>query len=361
MRILHVFRTPVGGLFRHVRDLARGQSALGHEVGLFCDSSTGGTIGDELIEAVRPFCSLGITRVPISKMPGLGDIRCAQLVKSTARELNIDVIHGHGAKGGLYGRLAGKLAGIKSIYSPHGGSLHYEWASLTGPIFLSTEWAIGYAGDGFIFVCEFEKKLFAEKIGLAGKPTRVVHNGLWPEEFIRPALQPDATDLLFVGEMRKLKGVDVLLQAIVELNKSTSVTATLVGEGESFVAFKALAQKLGIHERVRFVGRRGIAEALTMGRLMILPSRNESFPYVVLETIAASTPIIASNVGGISEILPVSMLVPAGDAHSLAVKISTALQSGTVEAEMLAKQAKTQFGAAAMVQKITDFYTEMNS
>ena len=38
MKILHVFRTPVGGLFRHVRDLARGQSNLGHEVGIICDS-----------------------------------------------------------------------------------------------------------------------------------------------------------------------------------------------------------------------------------------------------------------------------------------------------------------------------------
>ena len=45
MKILHVFRTPVGGLFRHVRDLARGQAALGHEVGIICDSTTGGKCG----------------------------------------------------------------------------------------------------------------------------------------------------------------------------------------------------------------------------------------------------------------------------------------------------------------------------
>lgn len=359
MRILHVFRTPVGGLFRHVRDLARGQAELGHDVGLFCDSSSGGESGVALIEAVRPYCSLGIKRVPISKMPGFGDARCVKLVKETARELKIDVIHGHGAKGGLYGRLAGRLSAIKSVYSPHGGSLHYDWASLVGPIFLSTEWALGRAGDGFIFVCEFEKSLFAKKIGLAGKPSRVVHNGLWPEEFKRPALQSDATDLLFVGEMRKLKGVDVLLGAIAELNKTAPVTATLVGEGEAFEAFKTLAQNLKIANHVRFVGRRGISEALTMGKLMILPSRNESFPYVVLETIAASTPIIASNVGGISEVLPASMLVPAGDVNALAAKISTAMQSGTVEAEELSKHAAKQFNVSKMVANIVDFYGEI--
>lgn len=349
----------MGGLFRHVCDLARGQKALGHDVGLFCDSSTGGDIGDALIDAVQPFCSLGITRVPISKMPGLGDVRCAQLAQKTARDLKVDIIHGHGAKGGLYGRLAGKLAGIKSVYSPHGGSLHYDWASLTGPLFLGTEWALGHAGNGFIFVCEFEKTLFAKKIGLAGRPSRVVHNGLWPEEFKRPALQSDATDLLFVGEMRMLKGVDVLLGALAELNKIAPVSATLVGEGESIVTFKAMAQELGLGGQVRFMGRRGITEALTMGKLMILPSRNESFPYVVLETIAASTPIIASDVGGISEVLPASMLVPPGNISALAAKILDALQVGTTEADQLAKRAANQFGAARMVERIIDFYVKI--
>ncbi len=50
MKILHVFRTPVGGLFRHVRDLARGQSELGHEVGIICDSTTGGRSPTDLLE-----------------------------------------------------------------------------------------------------------------------------------------------------------------------------------------------------------------------------------------------------------------------------------------------------------------------
>ena len=359
MRILHVFRTPVGGLFRHVRDLARGQAALGHEVGLFCDSSTGGEFGDALIDAVRPYCSLGITRVPISKMPGLGDLRCSQTVKKTAQDLSIDIIHGHGAKGGLYGRVAAKLSGIKSVYSPHGGSLHYNWASATGLVFLGTEWALGYAGDGFVFVCEFEKNLFAKKIGLAGKPSRVVHNGLWPEEFERPRLKSDATDLLFVGEMRMLKGVDVLLGAIAELNKSAPVTATLVGEGESLERFKNLAHQLGIQDRVRFVGRLGIAEALTLGKLMVLPSRNESFPYVVLETLAAATPIVASDVGGIGEILPDKMLIPPGDIQALSAKLRVRLNSGPEDSAKLVEYAKTAFSASHMVKNITAFYGEV--
>ena len=70
MKILHAFRTPVGGLFRHVRDLARGQSELGHEVGIICDSTTGGQVASGLLDSIAPHCSLGIARIGISRLPG---------------------------------------------------------------------------------------------------------------------------------------------------------------------------------------------------------------------------------------------------------------------------------------------------
>jgi glycosyltransferase involved in cell wall biosynthesis len=359
MRILHVFRSPVGGLFRHVRDLARGQAALGHDIGLFCDSSTGGAAGTALLEQTQVHCSLGITQTAISKLPGWGDITCARRVRDHAKKIGADIIHGHGAKGGLYGRLAGRLARIPSIYTPHGGSLHYEWNKIPGPFFLGTEWALGHAGSGFIFVCAFEKKLFEQKIGLAKRPALVVHNGLWPEEFRSPLMTTGATDLLFVGEMRHLKGVDVLLHAMAHLHQNRAVTLTLVGDGEELSDFKALAEELKLGDAVRFVGRQNIATALTMGKLLVLPSRNESFPYVVLETLAAGVPVIASNVGGIGEVLPPSMMVTGNDAVALADKIAYVLDHDLFSknaALKLAEDAKSRFSASVMAEKITAFY-----
>ncbi len=359
MRILHVFRSPVGGLFRHVRDLARGQAALGHEVGIFCDSSTGGGTGAELLAVSRADCSLGINQSAISKLPGLGDIATAQTVRNLAKKLNIDIIHGHGAKGGLYARLAGKLSGIPSVYTPHGGSLHYEWSKFPGPVFLGTERALAHAGSGFIFVCDFEKKLFAQKIGLAGRPAIVVHNGLWPEEFKSPQLAADATDLLFVGELRKLKGVDILLQALAVIRKTHPVTLTLVGDGPDQAEFEVLSAQLHLGTGVRFVGRHSMASALRMGRIMILPSRNESFPYVVLETVAAGVPIIASDVGGVGEVLPVSMLTKAEDSDDLANKISAVLNNAAyakADADKLIKSLGSSLSAETMCRKIVDFY-----
>lgn len=75
LRILHVFRAPLGGLFRHAIDLARGQAERGHAVGIFCDSTTGGRRADEVFAELSGQLSLGITRVPMSRYPSVTDAR----------------------------------------------------------------------------------------------------------------------------------------------------------------------------------------------------------------------------------------------------------------------------------------------
>ncbi len=359
MRILHVFRSPVGGLFRHVRDLARGQSDLGHDVGIFCDSNTGGQNAIDLLEQTAPFCKLGITREAMSKLPGFGDISCAQQTLKLAQRLNVDIIHGHGAKGGLYARMAAKFGNKTGIYTPHGGSLHYEWNKLPGPLFLGTEWLLRKTNSGMVFVCEFEKQLFQSKIGLSNCKSTVVHNGLWPEEFTNVQVSTAASDLLFVGEMRKLKGVDVLLRAIAILNLKRRLTATLVGEGPDLDMFKALASELNIASNVNFVGLKKMKDAIDLGRVFVLPSRNESFPYVMLEAIAANRPIIGSNVGGIGEVVPHDQLCAADSPDQLAKLIETVLDNPAKAQECasaLATKLRTGFSVPAMASKITLFY-----
>ncbi len=304
MRILHVFRTPVGGLFRHVRDVAQGQAARGHEVGILCDSTTGGETAEKLLATVAPYAALGVKRIPISRMPGLGDVSGARQTAAYARQLKPDIIHCHGAKGGLYGRLAARRLGIPSVYTPHGGSLHYSWASPAGAVFLSAEKALAAIGTGIHFVCAYERDTFRQKIGLnPATPHEVIHNGVWPAEFEPVSVKSDAADLLFIGDMRMLKGVDVLLEAIAILNAAKPVSACLVGDGPDLEQFKAQAAALGLADKVKFPGRMAARQAFAMGRILVMPSRAESFPYVVLEACAAGVPLIASAVGGIPEVL----------------------------------------------------------
>jgi hypothetical protein len=166
MKILHVFRSPVGGLFRHVRDLVRGQKALGHSCGIICDSGAGGEIAQRYLDGLKQYCDLGIERLPMPRQPGFRDLPNLRLVRELAKKTRAEILHGHGAKGGLYARLAGHRLGLPSVYTPHRGSLHYTWRSPLGVVFLGTEKLLTYRGSGYIFVCDYERREFEAKIGL---------------------------------------------------------------------------------------------------------------------------------------------------------------------------------------------------
>ena len=138
LNILHVFRAPVGGLFRHVVDVARGQAARGHRVGLIADSTTGGAQAEATLEALARELAFGVTRIPMSRHIGVSDIPAVPHVARRASDIAADVIHGHGGKGGAYARLARSSHAIR-VYTPHGGSLHYRWVSPIGFVYLSLE------------------------------------------------------------------------------------------------------------------------------------------------------------------------------------------------------------------------------
>ncbi len=362
MRCLQVFRTPVGGLFRHVRDLARGLAALGHDVGIVCDSTTGGAAAEQALTALENVCRLGIHRLPIGRLPGLADVSAAAAIGRIATKVAPDLLHGHGAKGGVYARLAGARLRIPALYTPHGGSLHYEWTDPRGAVFLAAERMMLRRSAGLLFVCDYERRIFERKIGLGGLPHRIVHNGLWPEEFATVPLAAEARDLVFLGELRQLKGVSDLLDALAELGAWRPVSATLVGDGPDRKDFEAQALKLGLTQRVHFAGTLPARQAFGLGRLMVMPSRTESFPYVILEAIAAGKPLIATRVGGIPEILAPNHLVPPAVPTALAQAIRDGLADEPAAqnlAQALADNARTRFSAESMCGKIAGFYQEV--
>lgn len=364
MRIVHIFRTPVGGLFRHVRDLARGQAGLGHKVGIICDSSTGGEQASQLFQKLTPCCELGIHRFPVSRLPGLGDVGAIGKSRRLLSALKPDIVHGHGAKGGLYGRLAARMLGVPSVYSPHGGSLHFDWRSPGGAAFLSAETMQRRIGDGLLFVCDYERRIFDAKIGIGNAPHAVVYNGLWPEEFEPVCPTPNAADVVFVGELRKLKGTDVLIEALALVRQKREVSAMIAGDGEDRAEFEAMAAKSAAGCNIKFCGALPARKAFSMGRILVMPSRAESFPYIILETLAAQLPIIATQVGGIPEALPARSLVAAGDPRALAGAIEEALGNPDRirrQAKESAAEAAKRFSAAVMVEQITKFYQSLTN
>ncbi|MFN3854387.1 MAG: glycosyltransferase [Phreatobacter sp.] len=355
-------RAPVGGLFRHVCDLARGQSARGHRVGILADATTGGDRAAAVLADLGRELALGVTRVAMSRDLGASDWAAFRATKRLVAELGVDIVHGHGAKGGAYARLAG--AGRVRVYTPHGGSLHYARSSPVGLAYLTLEQILARRTELFLFESAYGERVFAEKVGKPSGLVRIVHNGVAPVEFepVEPA--PDATDLLFVGELRTLKGVDVLLRAMAALKAGgRPLGATLVGAGPDADRFRALAEELGLGDAVRFPGALPARQAFAMGRLMVVPSRAESLPYVVLEAGAAGLPLIATAVGGMAEILgeDAGLLVAPGDADALAAALVRRLDDPAATADAAARlrnRIAAGFSIAAMTDGVLAGYEE---
>ncbi|MBN8957613.1 MAG: glycosyltransferase family 4 protein [Rhizobiales bacterium] len=354
-------RAPVGGLFRHVVDLASGQAARGHRVGVIADASTGAKLAEATLSSMAQTMALGVRRIAMSRHIGWGDASAVRLVSSVASEENVDVIHGHGAKGGAYARLARSRRAIRA-YTPHGGSLHYSRASPIGFMYLTMERILIPRTDLFLFESAYGQKVFQAQVGEPGAKARIIHNGVAAEEFVPLASGAEATDLVFVGELRLLKGVDVLLDAIALLHREgMPVSATIVGDGPDAGLFRAQAERLAL-AAVRFPGAMPARAAFANGRVLVVPSRAESLPYVVLEAAAAAMPLIATAVGGIPEIISApEALVPAGDSGALAHAIRatlTDLSAASVRAAHLQEDIRRRFSADVMTDQVITAYQQ---
>ena len=244
LNILHVFRAPVGGLFRHVLDLTREQTARGHRVGVIADSRTGGTRGEDALRLLEPSLKLGLTRFPMRRHANPGDLFALAHVVRRAAQTQADVVHGHGAKGGAYARLSFGTKRAVRAYTPHGGSLLFGHNTLAGKFYLATERLLMLRGDLFLFESAYSADIFRRKIGNPRGLVRIVHNGVSQAEFKPIIAKADATDLVFMGELRPVKGIDVLLDAIASLRAAgRTVTATLVGDGPERAALQAQVEQ----------------------------------------------------------------------------------------------------------------------
>jgi len=360
LAILHVFRAPVGGLFRHVVDLVHGQAARGHRVGIVADATTGGERAEAVLAELKPLLALGIARLPMSRHLGPSDFAAVRRVRRLLDQTGADVVHGHGAKGGAYARLTGGRAA--RAYTPHGGTLHFDPRSPLGLLYLRLERFLMPRTDLILFESAYARDLFHARIGAAPALERVVHNGLAAAEFAPVAPAADAADIVFVGELRTLKGVDVLIEALALVAVSgPPVSATIVGSGPDADALASLARTRGIAAHVKFAGAMPAREAFALGRLLAVPSRAESLPYIVLAGAAAEIPMLATNVGGIPEIFGLhgAHLVPPGDAAALAQAIRAARADPTaarILAGTLRDRVRARFSTDAMTEAVLAAY-----
>ncbi|MCB1382800.1 MAG: glycosyltransferase family 4 protein [Notoacmeibacter sp.] len=371
LTIVHCFRSPVGGIFRHVRDLSRAQQALGHRVGIICDSTTGGAFEARQLEELAPELALGVIRTPMQRHIGPGDIAAAAKTFKHVKSLKPDVLHGHGAKGGVYARVFGSLlrvfrSRVARLYSPHGGSLHYDPDTVTGKVFFVLEKQLSRMSDAILFVSEHERQTFLTKIGEPACRSFMVHNGLTDPEFEPVVPEADAADFMFMGMLRDLKGPDLFLEAVLAAKRpdGTPASGVIIGDGDDRDALIARVKAAGAENRITFHMPMPAREAFRLGRIIVLSSRAEAMPYTVLEALAAGKIMLASRVGGIPEILGTdSPALMEPEQASVSATMQAALDDEARFAAAMPSPATLhqRFSASAMAASINAIYAAILS
>ena len=183
LNILHVFRAPVGGLFRHVLDLAREQVARGHHVGLIADSNTGGPRGEATLKELAPSLAFGVSRIPMRRHIGPGDAvamtrvmaRIAQAARTSCTGMARKVAPMLAWRSTRAVRSVRTRRTVAACCSGHD--------TLAGKFYLATEKLLMLRGDLFLFESAYSAEIFRRKIGNTAwartrRPQRCVAKGI---------------------------------------------------------------------------------------------------------------------------------------------------------------------------------------
>ncbi|WP_456849902.1 glycosyltransferase family 4 protein [Bradyrhizobium sp. USDA 4504] len=265
---------------------------------------------------------------------------------------------------GAYVRLRRRSGKVIRVYTPHGGSLHYPLDTWKGRFYSQLERTLMNSTDLFLFESAFARDTYQRTVGKPAGLVRCVFNGVTAEEFEPVPRADDATDVAYVGEFRRIKGADLLIDAVAKLRaEGKPVTLTLGGDGEEFERLKEQVTRLSLGEAVRFIGHVKARYGFSKGSLLVVPSRGDSMPYVVIEAGAAGVPMIAADVGGIPEIFDThtDALFAPSNAGAMADAIKAALDdpaATAARAERLRERISEHFSQSAMVEGVLAGYRD---
>ncbi len=300
---------------------------------------------------------------------GSFDLGVPRKLAELLREHKVNLVHTHGYRAMVNVALARRQYPFSVVRTVHGlvepapflslpwikGNL-YSWLEKTASkstkatdCYVTEDLRIRYLGSG------------------EGTNSFSIHNGIDPvghEEFPRPLdLAEGVFNFAAVGRVSAVKNLETALHAMKIFDPETRAVLNIIGTGPSLEELKALADELQLGDRVRFLGfKANIYDYLAHIDALLMPSLHEGLPYTILETMSLGTPIIASSVGGLAEILEegtTARLVSSGDTQGWA-KAMMDLVKDPESAQILGKnglekQAES-FSLESMGQAYWDIY-----
>jgi len=249
-----------------------------------------------------------------------------------------------------------------------------KMTALFSPALLAAERMYVERCENLIFVSHYIQKLFEASFG---KPERfkVIHNGIDTNLFrprdekecynYFPMLEGRENILLFIGRMLALKGLDVLIDSFARIIQEIDAHLVLAGAGNFEPWKKRLLRKNIPESKYTFLGRvpyYKIPFLYPLASVFTLPSYSESFPLTILEAMSCGIPVVATDVGGIPEMIENGVngfLIKPGDPTALAERISQILLCKEKTMELARKgrvRAVTEFSAKRMANETAEMY-----
>jgi glycosyltransferase involved in cell wall biosynthesis len=228
-----------------------------------------------------------------------------------------DVLHTHLVHADFHGLPAGRLARVPLLVSTKHGFNPFR----SGRAFAAADRAVARLADVHIAISAGLARYLAESEGFDPTGFEIVHYGL--EAGQEPPAPSGAPRLAIVGRLIPIKGHEVLLEAVARVREDVpDLTLEIAGDGPLEPELRTTVARLGLGETVTFLGRvESPAAVYERAEIVVVPSFGEGFGMVALEAMERGRAVIASDVGGLPEIVEAGTtgsIVPPGDAEALA-------------------------------------------
>ena len=370
-KVLHVIRPAAGGMRRHLLNLLHYTDRNLFEPGVAGPP--------EVLAAVA---ESGVRVFPVPLKGELDPFQDARAVFQLARLLKkerVDILHAHGSKAGLVGRLAALWAGTPVVFfTVHNSIFYAEWPAYKKRVFAFAEKVLARRTHRIITVSEALRRELIDREGLKAEQVVVVYNGIEPNEYRvaesraalrrRLGLPVEGPVVGAVARLAPQKGLRYLIEAAALFSPEERPAFVVVGNGPLRAELEALAEKNGVGGCFVFTGARDdIPLILKAIDLIVLPSVTEGLPLILLEAMAAALPVVATAVGGVPEAVvdgETGLLVPSRDPGALAQGMAALLKEPErVQRMGLAGKERVGkfFTAEKMAARVTSLYQEVLS
>lgn len=359
--IVQILRAPIGGIRKHVFDIIEFLEDSEYDQVLITNINH----SDRPIPKIK---NLIVCHMPIIDKPGFRDILLFVkiiLYLHRSKFNSIKVIHGHGAKGGIFARALAFFIKAKIVYTPHGGSLHRVYGVVKNKAYDLVEMILSSMTDVFLFESHYSADTFYQNIKNVKNKAVVNYNGVEIPQNNRSTVYKSQCmiNMASFGLLRHLKGHDIAIETCALLHRANiPFTYTIYGVGEfkskleELIMKHDLAQKVMIKEYCEDV----LSEMIKFD-FIFHPSRFESFGYVPVEAMSLKIPVIGSKEGGLKEVvLEGGHLVASNNTPDEYFQILMALYHNSSSLELTVEKAFDKvcstFSKQIMLEKIYNIY-----